>query len=378
MGHNADQLEKEAQAQSFYEQAVHLKEIGELMIKPSGKREQFLAAAGLFKKAGSYQDARDQERECLEKADAAGNEAVRKQIEAVQRSLADPAYREYDKLITQLEEISSGAEDENALEAQRLLEICRGKKKKQSGRRTVRRVIAVLLAAALAGGLIWCFSSGFINYAKGYIYRRAGMDSYALASYRKLGDRFGGNEMYAACELEALSRAGTGESVSFGDLKWTVLEKDAEEQTVTMIASLAGEGKALSAVPFDSEMQEDREIEWETSSLRAWLNGEFLAESFSEKERSHIEPFVRPASENEAYGTAWKEETEDYLAPPDMDEMGHYADTLTQEGDCWLRTPGHDGNTVAFASGSGRVVSYGLPADQALSVRPVIRVRCGQ
>ena len=34
MGHNADQLEREAQEQSFYEQAVHLKEIGELMIKP--------------------------------------------------------------------------------------------------------------------------------------------------------------------------------------------------------------------------------------------------------------------------------------------------------------------------------------------------------
>lgn len=378
MGHNADQLEREAQEQSFYEQAVHLKEIGELMIKPSGKREQFLAAAGLFNKAGSYLDARDLEQECLEKADAAGNEAVRKQIEAVQRSLADPAYHEYDKLITQLEGISSRAEDENASEARRLLEVCREKKKKQSGRRTIRRGVAVLLAAALAGGLIWCFSSGFINYAKGYIYRRAGMDSYALASYRKLGTRFGGDALYASCELEALSRAGTGDSVSFGNLKWTVLEKDEEEQTVTMIASLTGEGKALSAVAFDREALDEQETGWETSSLRAWLNGEFLAESFSEEERSHMEPFVRPASENNVYGTAWKAETEDYLAPPGMDEIGIYADTLDQEGDCWLRTPGHDLNTAAYVTGSGRVISYGVPADQALSVRPVIRVRCVQ
>ena len=91
-----------------------------------------------------------------------------------------------------------------------------------------------------------------------------------------------------------------------------------------------------------------------------------------------MEPFIHPASANEAYGTAWKEETEDYVAPPGMDEMKLYTDVLDQEGDCWLRSPGHDMSTAAFVSGSGRVISYGLPADQTLSVRPVIRVHCGQ
>ena len=89
-----------------------------------------------------------------------------------------------------------------------------------------------------------------------------------------------------------------GSVVRFGSyrgepLYWTVLRVDAEE------GALLWARDAVAAMPFDASDERLPEgaaddygsNDWETSDVRRWLNGPFLAEAFSPEERR----FIRPA-----------------------------------------------------------------------------------
>ena len=376
MGQNADFLEYEADAQSRYEKAVHLMETGNLTIKPSLRKEIFEQAADLMRQAGSYADAALQASVCDELAGKAAADEAGEKVASVKRRMEDPDFDDYDKLIRDLEEAAKAADagSASAREIPALLEKCRQLKAHARRRRRIRKGTLSVILLVLAAALIWCFTSGYINNIKGFVYRKAGMGSYALASYKKLGDRFGAAGKYLSCELEGLRGAQTGDLVHFGELKWRVLEKSEEDRSVTLIASEIPQDSPLKEAVFD---EGGRETTWASSSLRAWLNDELAGKLFSEEERAHLVAYTREASQNEAYGTAYEEETSDLLAPPSVQELEAWAEEAGNAGDCYLRTPGHDLTTVAFITSGGRVMSYGVPADTALCVRPVIRVAFG-
>ncbi len=92
-----------------------------------------------------------------------------------------------------------------------------------------------------------------------------------------------------------------GDSVLFGryeqdgntengseDIEWIVL--DVEGKNVLLVSRYA-----LASMPFHSVAGETN---WETSSIRAWLNGEFLGNAFSETERGYL---VSSSIENKDY-----------------------------------------------------------------------------
>ena len=373
MGQNADFLEYEADAQSRYEKAVHLMETGQLTIKPSLRKEIFEQAADLMRQAGSYADAARQASVCDELAGKAAADEAAERVASVKRRMEDPDFDDYDKLIRELEEAAKagGTGDASVREIPSLLEKCRQLKAHARRRRRIRKGTISAILLILAAALIWCFTSGYINNIKGFVYRKAGMDSYALASYEKLGDRFGAARKYLSCELEGLSGAQPGDLIHFGKLKWRVLEKNEEDQNVTLIASEIPQDSPLKEAAFD---EGGRETTWASSALRAWLNDELPGELFSEEERAKLIAYPREASANEAYGTAYDEETSDLLAPPSLQELEAWAEEAGNAGDCYLRTPGHDLTTVAYITSGGQVMPYGVPADTALCVRPVIRV----
>ena len=372
MVENADRLEREADAQECYENGVHRLDRALLTIKPSVKREHLETAAGYFRQAGDYKDAAALEKKCRELSDDTVTEESRMRLASIRRRMEDPAGCDYDSLIRQLEE--QAWEDECREQASDLVERCRILSGKVRRKRMTRRSIWIGMAVLLAAGVIWSLTSGYVNYIKGFVYQHAGMESYALASYKKLGSRFGAEDKYVQCELEALSEALAADTVTFGAFQWRVLEKNAKEKTILLIASETGEGIPLSAVAFDSEADEKKEVSWETSTLRSWMNGELLAGSFSEQERAQIIPLARSASENKTYGTAYTRETEDCLAVPSAQELEKYKDAAGSGGDCWLRTPGHDVSCAAFVTGENVVRDYGMPADTLLAVRPVMLV----
>ena len=374
MGHNADILETTARQQEVYEQAVHLMDLGLLMVKPAGRRDSFSRAAELFGQAGSYEDSASLRERCLSLAKEAQLQEVRSALDSIGRRLEENSFKEEEKLIPKLEELAGQGDASCEKQAKELLKVCRERSGRRRRKQTVRRALSLIIAAGLAFAVIWILQSGYFNFLKGHVYRAAGMESYALASYAKLGSGFGADQAYLSCELEALRRADAGGTVNFGGLKWRVLEESGSDRTVLLIASDLGADDALSGVAFDGGEAGKEELSWKDSGLRAWLNKEFLEETFTDAERSLIEAFERPASENPEYTTAFAEPTVDFLAPPSAQEMEAYADLAGTAGDCWLRTPGCDPGTAAFITSENEVRAFGMPAGTLLHVRPVIRV----
>ena len=64
------------------------------------------------------------------------------------------------------------------------------------------------------------------------------------------------------------------------ELEWLVLDKDAEGERALLITS-----DCIACMPYHTEK---KEITWQDSSLRQWLNQVFIQEAFSEEEKSRI------------------------------------------------------------------------------------------
>ena len=144
-------------------------------------------------------------------------------------------------------------------------------------------------------------------------------------------------------------------------------------------------------------------VTWETCSLRSWLNNAFLAEAFSDDEKSQIPVITIKADKNPIYyNTNPGNDTSDQvflLSVPEVDEFF----SAEEEGFCdltgyasnkiqylfqnnarkpnssawtwWLRTPGSMPNLAVVARSRGEYNSNGLLVNkQDVAVRPAIWV----
>lgn len=138
---------------------------------------------------------------------------------------------------------------------------------------------------------------------------------------------------FSACDKteKMLKEAEIGDVVTLGTyeqdndeangkepLEWRVLAKD--EEKVLLITD-----KVIDCVPFNNEMQEW--IIWEDSSLRAWLDGEFIENAFSEDEAERILETSNTNDENRDYGIPAKENTTDRVFLLSIKETTEYLGT---------------------------------------------------
>lgn len=365
MAEHTDIFENDRMEESFYEEALHLMELSSMIIKLSRKKENYLKAAKLFEKAGDYRDAPHMKALCEQQARQADLDEVEARYASACRLMDDPSYGDYPKLEKELEGLGSYKDSQERAQA------CHDRLEKEKRRHGVRRGTVLVVAAVIAGALIWTVASGYVHVIMGFLYEKAGKSSYALASYEKLDGRFDGGKLYAACEMETLAQAKTGTTVTFGKYNWKLLERDDQEQTALLIATGLDEEHDFYGVAFQTE---DGSVDWEHSSLRSWLNSEIYENGFTDEERSMILPMDRAASQNDHYGTEY-EATQDYLAPMSAQEHEKYGETAgTSGGDVWIRTPGNSDDTVCFVTSVNVVRDYGIPAQTLLSVRPVMLV----
>ena len=147
------------------------------------------------------------------------------------------------------------------------------------------------------------------------------------------------------------------------------------------------------------------DVTWETSSLRAWLNGSFIEEAFSEGEKGMILTVVNENPGNAVYDTVGGSPTEDKVFIFSSDEAGAYLYTDEQkfvngsaeptgyaeelgivlsqkagyEGRVtwWLRTPGVFQYSAAFADSDGYVYPNGAVVnnDTYSGVRPAVWIK---
>lgn len=166
-------------------------------------------------------------------------------------------------------------------------------------------------------------------------------------------------------------------------ISWRVLRVDGEKALLLAV-------NLLSSRPWDATGQN---LTWDNSSIRQWLNGEFLNEAFSSDERNAILLSDLDNSDQHGYGTPAGKNTTDKVFLLSVNEYetlvkntpyatasptsvavneGAYANG---EGNSawWLRSPGMAFDSPAYLSSAGELGTRAHKAtEKILGIRPAI------
>ena len=178
-------------------------------------------------------------------------------------------------------------------------------------------------------------------------------------------------------------------------IKWRVL--DIQDGKALLISELL-----LDAQPYDNGFEE--KITWENSSIRDWLNNEFINEAFNSQEKSRISLTLLDNWDNPEYGTNAGNDTKDKVFLLSLDEVYKYLPNENQRaikvtqyakkqgawvsdsdfyrekgfygnGNWWLRSPGALQSFAAFVHNHGYVNDKGhLIHDLDYAVRPALYI----
>ncbi len=210
------------------------------------------------------------------------------------------------------------------------------------------------------------------------------------------------SELAAADALLPYRVAGKEDIVSFGHfeqdndplngpepIQWIVLDKMDGQMLLMSVSCL--KGMAYNTAAFTP-------VTWETSSLRAWLNEDFLSSTFTEDEKAMIPTVLNENLDHSIVKTAGGRDTRDrvfvlcerdtviYLNDPtDREAIGkapatEYAKAnglrTDEEGNAswWLRSPGMYEYIAQFVDRNGEPYTNGASTDidYLCGVRPVL------
>lgn len=148
-------------------------------------------------------------------------------------------------------------------------------------------------------------------------------------------------------------------------IKWTVIH--VTENGKLMLA-MANEPVAF--YPYHSE---EGIMSWENSSLRQWLNSDFLKTAFTSKQRKQLQMQLiknTPFTEDPDAGR----DTMDYIYVLSSAEAGLYLQEgmLARGCEWWLRDHGADGAQAVYVDAEGLVVEQGAPLTESRAIFPVI------
>lgn len=164
-------------------------------------------------------------------------------------------------------------------------------------------------------------------------------------------------------------------------IKWRVLHYENSEAFLLADA-------ILDSQPYHSE---NEEIDWEKSSIRAWLNNEFINKAFSNEENKAINTVELINKDNFKYGTQGGKNTSDKLfllslsEVDETEESKEYGfwdkktrkcknDNFSEETYFWwLRSPGNSSHDAAGVYYYGWVFGYGYDVQEpAGGIRPAL------
>ena len=164
-------------------------------------------------------------------------------------------------------------------------------------------------------------------------------------------------------------------------IKWRVLHYENSEAFLLADA-------ILDSQPYHSE---NEEIDWEKSSIRAWLNNEFINKAFSNEENKAINTVELINKDNSKYGTQGGKNTSDKLfllslsEVDETEESKEYGfwdkktrkcknDNFSEETYFWwLRSPGNSSHDAAGVYYYGWVFGYGYDVQESAGgIRPAL------
>jgi len=202
--------------------------------------------------------------------------------------------------------------------------------------------------------------------------------------------------------------AKVGDIILFGDyeqdgnnengmepIEWIVIDKN--EKSVTLLSKYI-----LEYLNYQDSADWSIATRWDVSTLRSFLNNDFLMTAFSEKEQlsiatEKVEAEVNPYADNSRYGKNVGENTEDKVYILSYNEYMEYKDVKgvksyelvsrldkiddNRKWEMWLRTPStYAENTMSVVYYDGRIGLYNAfayiyaAANREHGVRPVISI----
>ena len=283
------------------------------------------------------------------------------------------------------------------------------KKEEEKARRILRARRRELLASCLkmilpaAAAFLALFLAVILYFRPLARYRKAQSEleagNYVSAArlLRELGDFKDAGELLRPYRFYGLE---AGDVVAFGTypqetngtktpIEWIVLGE--EEGNVLLLSRRILDVKKYNETHIS--------VTWETCSLRAWLDGEFLESAFSEQDRARLVETVRTTADNTAQGTLGGAPTNDTVFCLSAEEAERYfgeavsgsasatpyavAKSIYQDDEqgsdaCWywLRTPGSSQSNAARVDFDGSVNLRGAMVDYSkYGVRPAVVVR---
>jgi uncharacterized repeat protein (TIGR02543 family) len=161
-----------------------------------------------------------------------------------------------------------------------------------------------------------------------------------------------------------------GEIIRFGERNWRVLDVEGN------YAKILHE----SVMTFQQYNNAFANVTWETSSVRAWLNGEFF-NSFSVSDRARIRETTVLNPNNPQFGTAGGNTTTDRIFLLSIAEAQQYfnsdaARIARSTGGVaswwWLRSPGSASNSAAVVLSNGLLSTVGTSVSSIEGLRPAL------
>lgn len=329
------------------------------------------------------------EREAVEKEEENTTESgLSPEFEAAQKK-ADEAARK------KAEEAKRLADEEARRDSARRARIEKARKQAKAGKLAKISAIAVIAVACIALAVFKLVLPA-VNYSGAVKSYENGDYSASAEAFRKLGDYKRSEDYLATIPFYGLKE---GDEVTFGKyhyhngvakygIEWVVLEAD--DESVLLISKYVLDVKKYN--------YKHTSVTWETSDLRAYLNGEFLAAAFDASEQKQIMTVRLENPDVPSQGTLGGEDTEDrvfilsnveaekYLVgndyaygipTPYVNSVGVYLDEEGNTGRCWywLRSPGSSQSNVSKIDYDGTVNYRGTMVDYSkYGVRPAIRV----
>ena len=187
-----------------------------------------------------------------------------------------------------------------------------------------------------------------------------------------------------------LSMPGLSEPLKTGD-RLCLGQWAGEDLTFSVIETEPGRALLLcdSAIGLAMYNEDNKDVTWEKSSLRAFLNGDFYASAFTSEEKAQILSTVLETPSS--FGTEGGSPTTDYLfllTPAEVERLlptrwsrkvspgpavrtdASYSPVYDNTITWWLRSPGVDQKHAAAVDFTGRIQSHGIKA--MLGVRPAL------
>lgn len=284
-------------------------------------------AAHLFESIDEYQDSAVLAQTCYEQAEMARKDAVLSEgkskmtVEAIYNYEAAiklfesiSGWKDADEQIIacqkKIEEIKAKVEADR-LEKERLAELARKEAEKRAKRNKKIAIITTPIVCVVIAFMI-VLNAVIIPNSK-YNNAIALMDSDVVKAYESLIALDGykdsvnkASSIYVKYKAEKLKVANVGDYVFFGtyeqdnntqngkeDVKWLVLVKEGNK--VLVISKYA-----LDCQQYNTSFTG---VTWETCSLRKWLNGTFINNTFSAEEQAMIPTVTVSADKNPYYST---------------------------------------------------------------------------